>query len=807
MARDRSQISFEQFAKPRAKRRRRVWRWLVPSVVVLGAAGAGGVYFARMAYANAPTHTPPALSQAGGPVAGEAYQWKHVAVGGGGFITGLAFDASGKTLVARTDVYGAYVWDAKADRWMQLISASTMPAEARVQDGMAEGAYEVAVAPSRGDRIFVAIKGRVYRSDDRGQSFVDASGGLPALSWDANGTFRFGGPFMAVDPANPDLVVLGTPQDGLWRSSNGGASWARVASVPGASGPAGDMPPGIKVWFEAPAGGKPTGRIFVLSPGHGMFVSADHGATFAPLPAIGDQPMNLRRGAFDRHGTFFGVDDFGQSIWSYQDGRWHNLSHEDNLPGKPWAAVAANPRADQVIVFDQGGAGYATGDGGRTWSSVTHSAAAGAGDPPWLRLANRAYFATADLAFDPAVPGRLWTAAGMGPFHADVSGGSAVIAWESQARGIEELVANDIVQAPGRAPVFGGWDFGLRAMSDLNVYPSTYQPGERELISVQQMDWSPADPDFLVTNASDARIGCCAEDGNAVMAGTSHDDGQSWSKFASLPTPGGTRGDDPWRMSFGTIAVAADNTKNIVWEPAFNRQPFYTQDGGRSWLPVDLPGAVGDTTGSFAHQWYQRKTLAADKAAGGTFYLVHTGESPNQALAGLWRSRDGGQHWERVYGGLIAPGSGMAAKLRAVPGHAGQLFFTAGNAGEADSALRRSRDGGATWQVLPRVTRVDDIAFGKAAKGAGWPAIYVSGRVDGRYGVWRSVDNAASWQLLTAFPAGTLDQVTVLAADPDVFGRVYLGYKGSGWIWGEPAPCAPAAAQGLVAQTCSRVGG
>jgi hypothetical protein len=42
---------------------------------------------------------------------------------------------------------------------------------------------------------------------------------------------------------------------------------------------------------------------------------------------------------------------------------------------------------------------------------------------------------------------------------------------------------------------------------------------------------------------------------------------------------------------------------------------------------------------------------------------------------------------------------------------------------------------------------------------------------------------------LAEFPVGRLDQVTAVAADPDVFGRVYLGYAGSGWIWGEPAPC------------------
>jgi hypothetical protein len=85
------------------------------------------------------------------------------------------------------------------------------------------------------------------------------------------------------------------------------------------------------------------------------------------------------------------------------------------------------------------------------------------------------------------------------------------------------------------------------------------------------------------------------------------------------------------------------------------------------------------------------------------------------------------------------------------------------------------------------VTHVDDVAFGKAATtDALWPALYISGRIAGSYGIWRSLDGAAKWERLVDFPLRSLDQVTVIEADKDVFGRVYLGYKGSGWIYGQP---------------------
>ncbi len=801
--RERRTIRYEDFVKPRRRR----WPWIVGVVILLAlAAGLAAFWFNGTGQAHTP---PPALSQAGAPIANETYQWKHVAIGGGGMISGLSSDASGKTFVARTDVYGAYIWDVAANHWHQLVTATSMPAANRVQNGGVGGVYEIAVAPSRADRIYMALQGRLYRSDDTGRHFVQPSAGSPfPLTWEANSEYRLHGPFMAVDPTNPDIVLLGTPAAGLWRSTNAGASWTRVGSVPASKDlktDPGMQAPGIMLWFERPAGGKPTGRLFALSPGNGMFVSSDNGAMFSPLPTAGAQPLTLQRGTFDRRGTFFGVDDLTKSIWSYSAGRWRDLTAELGLTVREYAAVVANPRADQVIVVDRGGQGYTSTDGGANWNSISHTAKVGAGDPPWLRVANQPFFTTADLMFDPAVANRLWVAAGTGVFYADVPPGTGSLDWVSQTRGIEELVANDVIQPPGGSPIFAGWDFGMHVKDDLNAYSTTFGPNERSLMSVQQLDWTPAKPGFVVTNASDARLGCCSEDGNAVMAGISTDGGRKWTNFASLPIPPGTKESDPWRMSFGTIAVSSSDARNIVWQPAWNRQPYYTSDGGRSWTTVNLAGASGDTPGSFRDNWLQRKTLTADKSLPGTFYLYHSGGDANAALQGLWRTRDGAKSWDKVFEGEIAPSSDAAAKLRSVPGHAGHLFFTSGFEHASDTGLRRSVDGGGSWQTMANVTRVDDIAFGKAAKGATYPTIFLSGQVDGQYGIWRSIDDAKSWQRLVDFPVGTLDQVSAVGADPDVFGRVYLGYVGSSWIWGEPAVCSPTGDDPSTERQCSPV--
>jgi hypothetical protein len=90
------------------------------------------------------------------------------------------------------------------------------------------------------------------------------------------------------------------------------------------------------IWFETGAGGRPTGRILAMSSGHGMYVSDNGGVSFVTLPSVGAQPMALSRGAFDNHGTFFGVDDVSKSVWSYANGRWHDLVKEAGLPVAPW---------------------------------------------------------------------------------------------------------------------------------------------------------------------------------------------------------------------------------------------------------------------------------------------------------------------------------------------------------------------------------------------------------------------------------------------------------------------------------------
>lgn len=736
-----------------------------------------------------PPVPPPDDASAVEPVAGESYVWRPVAIGGGGFITGMAQDARGVTRVIRTDVHGAYRWDARLDRWVQMVIADHMPEAYRVQAGVNEGAYEVAVAPSDPDRVYLAIKGRVLRSDDGGRNWRAPAQEAASFHFEPNSEFRFDGPHLAVDPADPDHLLLGTSGEGLWRSTDGGARWQPVDSVPYANDlrPArGKQAPGLSVWF-APAHAALKGReLWVASPGNGLFTADRRTGTFSPLRG---GPATVAQGGFTSDGAFVATDWEKGTVWHWRGGRWTDLVAQGALPRRKYRGIAIAPDDRRMILMTEGGDGWCSLDRGKSWHGMGRSIRAGEGDVPWMRVADQSYVPVASIGFDAARPNRLWIAQGQGMFVAQADEACGHLDWRGLSRGIEEIVATDAVHAPGMAPVFAGYDFGIHVKPDLNAFSTTYGPRERVIIAAPLVDWTPSTPGFLVTNASDTRTGCCSEDGDAVMAGYSMDGGRSWAKFPTLPTPPGTKADDPWRMSFGSIAVSAGSPDAILWTPAHNRSPFYTEDRGRTWHRVALPGEKLPYTGSFEPIWTQRKTVAADRVEPWTFYLYHSGDGENSGLAGLWATQDGGKSWERRFYGEIAPQSRHAAKLRAVPGQAGHLFFTSGVMGAGDTALRRSVDGGKSWSVIRGSSHVDDVAFGKAARGRAYPALYLSGRMKGVYGIWRSVNNGGSWQRLTDFPLGRLDQVTVLEADKTVFGRVYIGYMGSGWVYGEPAPC------------------
>ncbi|MPY88732.1 MAG: hypothetical protein GEU99_12490 [Luteitalea sp.] len=58
-------------------------------------------------------------------------------------------------------------------------------------------------------------------------------------------------------------------------------------------------------------------------------------------------------------------------------------------------------------------------------------------------------------------------------------------------------------------------------------------------------------------------------------------------------------------------------------------------------------------------------------------------------------------------------------------------------------------------------------------------------RVDDIPGIWRSTDEGETWQLLAQHPAGYYTTVQVVTGDMNILGRVYVGFNGHSFVYGD----------------------
>lgn len=718
----------------------------------------------------------PAQAQAQSSPPPDSYVWRPVRVGGGGFVTSLEFSAVGTPYVG-TDVYGMYQW--VGTRWRQLVTSTSLPAEdVRSERGL--GVAGFALAPSDAGRAYLAFDGRIYRSTDAGRTWQRTA--FAPVRMDANDPWRTFGPRMAVDPRSRDVVYVGTSNDGLFASFDGGARWARVAGVPpGLDERAGDVTrgPGVNIVVfdrSSPALNGRTSVVFAASSGNGVFRSADAGTTWQRL-AGGPGGAAVKNAAVAGGVLYLST---GSGIWKYSD-RWIEISptRED------YTGLAVDPRdANYLYAFREGGAIFQSTDGGARWRELAFRLGAAGTDIPWHVSKEQGFVVAARLMFDPRRAGRLWLVDGIGVWYADVSRDAAEVAFVGMSRGIEELVPTDLVVPPGGKPVLGAMDFSIFHIEDPLGFPSRVHVAGRQS-SAWSLDWSGGTPSFLVANVADHRAmwGCaywCTVDGRSIQSGFSTDGGRSWQVFERFPEPAYDPADGKakaYLWGYGNIAVSASNVDRIVWMPSFNRQIFRTEDRGRTWLPVTLPGAAADQQASHFAFYLNRRVLASDKVLPDTFYLAHS-------LYGVYRSQDGGANWSLLRAGELTPYSIYNAILKTVPGRAGHLYFTPGGLEGLDGPFMRSTDGGASWVNVPDVTRVNAFGFGRSLAAGGYPTLFIAGKVKGRYGIWRSVDEGGTWTQIGTFPLGLLATVFSIDGSKDVFGDVYLSFGGSGWAHG-----------------------
>lgn len=165
------------------------------------------------------------------PVLAEDYTWQNVTIGGGGFVSSVIAAPNDENIFyARTDVGGAYRWDEGTQTWIPLLDWVSSDQKGYL------GVDGIAVDPGVPGRVYMLVgigylddgKSAFVRSDDYGSTWeqFDITNTFKAHG---NGMGRSNGERLAVDPNNSNIILAGTRYNGLWKSTDRGASWTRLS--------------------------------------------------------------------------------------------------------------------------------------------------------------------------------------------------------------------------------------------------------------------------------------------------------------------------------------------------------------------------------------------------------------------------------------------------------------------------------------------------------------------------------------------------------------------------------------------------
>ncbi|MEW1912707.1 RICIN domain-containing protein [Kitasatospora sp. NPDC085895] len=688
-----------------------------------------------------------AESGGGAQTGSGSYVWKNAQVVGGGYVTGLVFNQKEKGLLyARTDMGGAYRWDTAAEQWIPLT------------DWMGEkdwnllGVDALATDPVDPDRLYLATgtytnewagNGAILRSTDRGRTFQRTD--LP-FKLGGNEPGRGAGERLVIDPANHGTLLLGTRKNGLWRSTDYGATWRQVSSFPVKDGASSGA--GISFVTHGPAGSN-TVYVGVNDRSTSLYRSTDGGNTWQ---AVSGQPT----GQMPQHGVVSGdgslylsysnsigpMDATAGSVWKYtpSGGAWKNISPSQGGYGFSGLAVdPQHPSTVMVTTLDRWWPEdevYRTTDGGTTWKALADKSQRDASGAPYVGTGT-GHWMTA-LAIDPFDSGHALYGTGNGIWRskdANASDGGGTSHWASGARGLEETSLADAIAPPGGATVITSMgDQGGFRHDSLTEVPAGRLKNPL-MSSSTDIDFAQSNPSMMV------RVGR----GGAQDGAYSTDGGSSWNGFKSEPVSS---------SQTGHVALAADGS-TIVWTED-GQVPYRSTDKGSSWSKVSGLGTDAE--------------VVADRSSGNTFYSLSGGT--------LYASTDGGATFTARTGNL------PSGRLTAVPGIAGDLWISGGGKG-----LLHSTDGGRTFTPLGSVQSASALGFGKAAPGADYQALYLIGTVKNVTGVFRSTDKGATWLRVNddAHQWGAIGSLGIITGDPDTFGRVYIGTNGRGLQYGDPS--------------------
>jgi fibronectin type 3 domain-containing protein len=782
----------------------------------------------------------PILAAAPGAVAqtdlSSQYLWQPVRIGGGGFVVGMVIHPLDPAVrYARTDVGNAYRWDNLAQQWIPMrVSNSDGTGVQSASETDAPSSYgedSVAVDPTNTNVVYMVFPSEhscdvqcptnfveIYKSTDGGQTFTPGNMTAAQITGNPNGPNRADGEKLAVDPGNHMVLYYGSDSQGLYRSLDDGMTWTQFGT-----GSSSGLPTNVE--FVNVQFAKGTGTvtvngvvvskvIYAISinnsgdSGGDVYESSDGGQTWVDIStgvmdaASGESLTHQAlSSSIDATDSLYVVENSAtngglRAYWKLSSGKWTRVSLQGSI-NQPLTSVAVNPtNAQQIYAMGADTSLARSDDAGATW--VNLGSPEYANQLGWLPqtvgMSSGEWHSNGGLKVDSA--GNLWSPTGQeGTITiAAASASSATTAnppkWTIVSTGIEEMVAMDIAVPPGSSDTIIA-----TAMDTTGFYipnPDNFSamqiPLQQEIISQgTSVAYAPDAPSYVAVTSSNVGSN------GTNYSGYSTNGGITWTRFNSMPqfSCGGSKCDIP----AGMIAISTRGTRtlgsdHIVIYPPESFAPQYSQDGGATWhvtasFPLNADGLTINTTdySSFLYPQINQHLLRADPFTPDKFYLKFT-----HAPDSLYISTDGGMTWQGKPNANL-PDWAWYGQLAVNGNVQNDLWYADGWAGSTVHGLFHSTDGGQTFQQIPEISHAIVVAAGAGSAQAGDApyTVYFYGLMTSspQWGIFRSTDGGGTWNRISYYPTGIYDVPHVMAASQDTFGKVYVGFSGNSFVYGQ----------------------
>lgn len=731
-------------------------------------------------------------------------------------MTGVQVSDDG-TLIARGDVMPAHFRAPNGSEWIPLVRPGENTPAIDYQNnafarGPGGGSFACAIHPTNSDIMASFEDGQIWLTTDGSQTIALTNYPQNSVSNSNHGNGRLnGGARMAFDPASSAGQILAVVDNvGLQYTTDGGATWIQHPDIPAP----GDLRRFGVVQFDrssAVVGGK-TQVVYVFVYDSGVWRSTT-GIT-GTFTLISGSPTVCQQFVCDGGGKIHILGDNESPTQYFQWTSGGGWVAPDGITGK---AVAVNPaNVNQMFMKSQDGWRY-SGDNGVSWTAANNKSSQSGNEVVW-RITTR-WLGSVPTAVV-WVPGtnRIVCCDGFGMFYVENMPTDGVSPYKMYefSLGLDLVIPMSIDVLPNDRVVIVAQDHHwFHTTPDTAHLPFHHSDGlewRRKLAppgftsppngNAGGMDWFASDPDCWGV-ASTFNFGGGA---NPAALFLTQDNGES---FQLVPPPTGLV------IGNGNIAFGFDGAKYIaIWLPTNKQYPRYVTVDAISdlpnvaqgdWQPLLLDPTYTTTFGAGWHQanYIARRCLVSDKNNDGTFYIFNDGnglgDAADLAMRGLWRITFSGgvPTATRVMNGYFTLYiyDFWHGKFRLNPQNSAHQFWCTGDSSPTNmpiggKQIQFSSNDWVTKAPVGDLTEVYDFAFGKAAPGKSYPTIYAEGwktnpDVFGLY--WCRDFNPASpatatWELISQFPHGTHHQITVMAADMNRFGRVYMGLGSEGGL-------------------------